>query len=315
MSRNGYNRISLMPFDFEIVQKLINSSLGQVATGAAFAGIVWKFFEKVEGILSDATKFEIAVWLVGVEVGKKVEPWPKTFAQVFENVFGQKHLSWKCFCWSGVFSFCVFTIVSAISTWVAYGQMGLFVSWVTNSYKDVLNCVGAVASGYGALLITRNILTLLGKTNNWSMWLVLIVFDFCLTSVFAIIAIVFWGSISNSLLELHREYGMSLTDLTTWSLLPDQAYYMVLNGLEKFWDGVRPTLFVPSSLTTGEWLSSTWPHYASALSTSVWLWLYAGSGFILKSAKRFDIGFQWFNSKADIEKNHCLQSALFLVGS
>ena len=36
--------------------------------------------------------------------------------------------------------------------------------------------------------------------------------------------------------------------------------------------------------------------------TSIWLWLYAGSGFLLKAARRFDIGFDWFNRKFDIEK-------------
>jgi formate/nitrite transporter FocA (FNT family) len=36
--------------------------------------------------------------------------------------------------------------------------------------------------------------------------------------------------------------------------------------------------------------------------TSIWLWLYAGSGFLLKAARRFDIGFAWFNHKFDIEK-------------
>jgi len=42
-----------------------------------------------------------------------------------------------------------------------------------------------------------------------------------------------------------------------------------------------------------------------------WLWLYAGSGFLLKCAHRFDIGFQWFNSKVDIE--HKPLSAIGLV--
>jgi len=36
--------------------------------------------------------------------------------------------------------------------------------------------------------------------------------------------------------------------------------------------------------------------------TSVWIWLYAGSGFLLKFARRFDRLFQWFNRKFDIEK-------------
>lgn len=36
--------------------------------------------------------------------------------------------------------------------------------------------------------------------------------------------------------------------------------------------------------------------------TSIWLWLYAGSGFLLRAARRFDIGFDWFNRKFDIEE-------------
>jgi hypothetical protein len=45
----------------------------------------------------------------------------------------------------------------------------------------------------------------------------------------------------------------------------------------------------------------TWLVYP-AFFTSIWLWLYGGSGFLLKAARRFDIGFDWFNRKFDIEK-------------
>ena len=47
-----------------------------------------------------------------------------------------------------------------------------------------------------------------------------------------------------------------------------------------------------------------------AFFTSVWLWLYAGSGFLLKAARRFDIGFQWFNRRFDIEKTEREPGAL-----
>jgi hypothetical protein len=79
------------------ITKLIQSPPGQLAAGGALAGIVWKFFERVEAVLTDDTKLAIAVWLLGVRVGQKVEPWPETFANVFDRVFGTKHLSWKCF--------------------------------------------------------------------------------------------------------------------------------------------------------------------------------------------------------------------------
>jgi len=48
--------------------------------------------------------------------------------------------------------------------------------------------------------------------------------------------------------------------------------------------------------------------------TSIWLWLYAGSGFLLKAARRFDIGFEWFNKHCDIEK-HPLQSIGLVSGA
>jgi hypothetical protein len=48
--------------------------------------------------------------------------------------------------------------------------------------------------------------------------------------------------------------------------------------------------------------------------SSAFLWLYAGSGFLLKAARRFDIGFQWFNRKFDIEKKP-LQSIGLVAGA
>src|ERR1035441_7523275 len=91
-----------MPDALTTITKLIQSPPGQLAAGGVLAGIVWKFFERVEAVLTDNTKLEIAVWLLGrKKVGPKVEPWPETFAKVFDRVFGTKHLSWKCF-WASI---------------------------------------------------------------------------------------------------------------------------------------------------------------------------------------------------------------------
>src|SRR5450432_3741568 len=79
------------------ITKLIQSPPGQLAAGGVLAGIVWKFFERVEAVLTENTKLEIAVWLLGVKVGQKAQPWPETFATVFDRVFGERILSWKCF--------------------------------------------------------------------------------------------------------------------------------------------------------------------------------------------------------------------------
>jgi hypothetical protein len=46
------------------ITKLINSPPGQLAAGGVLAGIVWKFFERVEAVVTDQTKLEITVSLV-----------------------------------------------------------------------------------------------------------------------------------------------------------------------------------------------------------------------------------------------------------
>src|SRR5713101_5946387 len=79
------------------ITNLINSPPGQVLAGSALAGIVWKFFERVEAALNEDTKLEIAVWLLGLKTAERIQNWPDTFAKVFDRVFGTKHLSWRCF--------------------------------------------------------------------------------------------------------------------------------------------------------------------------------------------------------------------------
>src|ERR1035441_1910915 len=87
-----------MPDTLTTITKLINSPPGQLAAGGVLAGIVWKFFERVEAVLNEDTKLEIAVWLLGrKKFGPRVQPWPDTFAKLFDRVFGSKHFSLRCF--------------------------------------------------------------------------------------------------------------------------------------------------------------------------------------------------------------------------
>ena len=86
-----------MPDTLTTITNLITSPPAQIAAGGVLAGIVWKFFEKVEAVLTDDAKLRIAVWLLELRTAQKVESWPETFANVFDRVFGKEHLSWKCF--------------------------------------------------------------------------------------------------------------------------------------------------------------------------------------------------------------------------
>ena len=103
---------------------LLDAQTAQTATNSVWAAIatqfglglglfygVQKFFDLVGDRLNEDTKLEIAVWLLGVEVGKRVEPWPDTFAKLFDRVFGKRHLSWTCFYRSCLASYSVFAVV------------------------------------------------------------------------------------------------------------------------------------------------------------------------------------------------------------
>jgi|ERR1017187_6238750 hypothetical protein len=91
------------------ITKIINSPPGVLVAGGVLAGIVWKFFERVEAVLTDQTKLEIARWLrvknleTGI-VADETVGWPETFAKVFDRVFGSSPLSWRCFYRSAIAS-------------------------------------------------------------------------------------------------------------------------------------------------------------------------------------------------------------------
>jgi hypothetical protein len=98
----------------ETFTRIINSPPGQLAAGGVLAGLVWKFFERVENILSDDTKREIAHWLLGIQTAKMLTSWPDTLASVFDRVFGTKHLSWRCFWRSSVASVASVGVISFV---------------------------------------------------------------------------------------------------------------------------------------------------------------------------------------------------------
>src|ERR1017187_6035012 len=153
----GLSRIiDILMTGLDTITKIINSPPGQLAAGGVLAGIVWKFFERVEAVLTDQTKLEIAVWLLGGKVGgPKVQPWPDTFAKVFDRVFGSRHISVRCFGLSALISFAV-GILLTIYAPSPYRTMPLAIQ-VREAFKQsaVTLLCGKVVADYFSLLSTR----------------------------------------------------------------------------------------------------------------------------------------------------------------
>src|SRR5258708_4170417 len=80
---------------FTTITTFINSPPGQVVAGGVLAGIVWKFFGRVENVLNEDTKLEIAVWLLGVRTAARGQSAPQSFISLADRMFGERKISWR----------------------------------------------------------------------------------------------------------------------------------------------------------------------------------------------------------------------------
>jgi hypothetical protein len=283
------------------IAKLINSPPGQLVAGGVLAGIVWKFFERVESVLTDQTKFEIAVWLVGFKTADKI-PWPDTFAKIFDRVFGKRHLSGRCFIRSAIASvlslgisffamYCFHPFMKlgfdlTISAWLGANH-----HFVALSLLFIIVLTANVLPDFVSLLETRYILarmrffasekSLLLQTTAM---IVLILVDLIVTYAIAFFASILGNILVTRLTLLMLQWkAEQMHSQDIWQ----NVGFLIFQGMvpfitvdaERFWWWIYPAFF-----------------------TSIWLWLYAGSGFLIKAARRFDIGFDWFNRKFDVER-------------
>jgi hypothetical protein len=262
------------------ITELLNKPPAQFLAGGVLAGIVWKFFRRVEGVLTDATKHEIARWLRvrNVETGivaEDTENWPDTFANLFDRVFGKKHLSWRCF-WRS----CLASFAAVFITFLASGGIHAwkndYLTAPTLAGWAVLILVINVLPDFLSLLESRLVLAMMGRTQKAVNWILLILIDFVLT------------------------FGIAFFACLVFAWLGGLFVYVYDQEPER--PPLSQSIFVARKIIGSGFGAATAMWFYPAFFTSIWLWLYAGSGFLLKAARRFDIGFDWFNRRFDIER-------------
>lgn len=260
-----------------------SGAIGIFVAGGALAMIVFGFFSWVESLLKPGVKVEIEGWLVGVKIGKKVEPWPETFAKVFDRVFGEKYLSWKCFGGSALATLVNVAICAPLWQFLN-PTFSILANRTTDAFTDAFTNLSVVSAfviliDFVMLIKTRFALRLLKGSES-------VVKASALTIGDTFVGL-FVGRIESFLIiwAVGQSYfGRRLSEV----LLAEKGFIPVGLALTI---GIYPALF-----------------------TSIWLWLYAASGFLLKAAKRFDIGFRWFSGTFDIGKKP-LQAIGFVAGA
>jgi hypothetical protein len=254
------------------VTKLLNSPPGQVVAGGVLFGVVYKLFERVENVLTDDTKLEIAVWLLGVKSAEKVTSWPRTFSKVFDAVFGLKHLSIVCFFRSCIVSSAILFLCYLHSFLQLRARLPtLHLTWHGTALVLGVGILANAMPDYLSLLKTRSLIGVLPAAPQ-RLWILVLALDVGIDVIFAYLSLIFATVLL--LFLTAGDYAQAVTMLP-WSI--SEAVHFRSPPEFLFW-------FYP------------------AFFTSVWLWLYASSGFILTIAGRFDLGLNWLNRHFDVEK-------------
>jgi len=249
---------------------------------AGLSGAIYGLFAKAGETVKDDSKKAVSKWLQNIELEKDAPNWPATFASLFDRVFTERHFSWKCFRRSSIASMSAVIFMILIFIVVNQGLVGTYVVEAKQSFKlDLTSFIGLflftiilnIFPDYISLLVSRYILKKMCDTQSGFRWCVLLIIDFFITPAIFI-------------LFLHGVFLFS--DL--FSSNPPasglgETMLKVLKGLDL--SSKRGML--------GIYLYTTF-------FTSVWIWFYAGSGFLIKLIVRGGIFLSFFRKHLNIEE-------------
>jgi hypothetical protein len=253
------------------------------------------YSKEVEEKLTDDTKLQIAIWLVGVNTTRTVENWPVTFTKMFDRMFGRQHVTWKCFWRSCIASYSALFVSGIVGAFLT--KYNLFKHLVIAPEFLVTALLGNVFTDYISLLQTRTFLALMNRSSKSHIYVILLVLDALITYSIACIGL----ALSSSAIMIYI--------LWHYNTLADRS--IILPYLRTVWRVIDVAVLSGALFKS---LQMNTMFIAPAFFTSIWLWLYAGSGFLLRTARHFDLGFMWFSGKFDIEQKP-LQSIGLVAGT
>jgi len=250
-------------------------------------GGLWVLFSHSEKVASPDAKKAITRWLKNVKLEGTPTTWPSTFVDVFDSIFGKKHLSWHCF-WRS----CVASLIAVIVVTSVWGVLrpkhfaGFFVDLRILLFSDVLLFFYGLAlvllnlfPDYVSLLESRYIIRRMSAVQHSpGRILSLLALDVVLTVsiflaalfLFVSTVVYYFGGTAEAVLGF---YALAIDDILSHGV---------------FLSSER------GSLSWGIFFYSTF-------FTSVWVWLYALSGLVVKLAGYLDIGFSRLKWFLDIE--------------
>lgn len=260
----------------------------------AILGGIWALFDRAETVVRPELRERLSAWLTCKRTVQGKD-WPALFAAMFDRVFGEKHLSRRCFRRSAIVSVLSVGIMILVTIAVLGAE-----DWRAISPFDELILIAIAFIGfavmlnvfpdYVSLLETRLLIRFMSTVSPFVHPLVLIV-DGLFTALLFFAVCWLASGLGYFLHILVPSKTISPPDPQFKAVLS-----MVINGAT-FWKGDRGALF-------GIFFYSTF-------STSVWIWLFVASSLVVRLLSTLRLSVRKIGSIFDVE-NKPLRSIGFV---
>ena len=241
----------------------------------SITGSLYGLFDKAGKVIDPESRQVVTRWLKNLDLPEK--NWPSMFVALFDRVFTERHLSWRCFRRSSAASFVAISLaVLAVdaSIFERVGVEGIFFNVLALFLFTLLI---NLLPDYLSLYETRLVLGFMAKPGGWIRTLALLIFDLAATMLISFVVgfVVLAGPfVSSTVKEIAETFWQGLT----------------FSGLDALGGIFIYTTFL----------------------TSVWLWLYALSGFLVKAIARSRKGLHFLQRHLNLEE-HPLRSMGFVL--
>lgn len=270
-----------------------------IGSWLSLTGGIYGLFDKAGKVVHPDTKKASAQWLKNLDLPEELPNWPAIFAETFDSVFTRKHLSWGCFWRSCVASVVAVAIVTL--TVAAVGGRSFFREEILESFGGagrttfflfaLFTLTYNLLPDYLSLFETRLVIGWIGKSNAGLRTLALLLFDVAATAlIFFVVGLV----VMTNLVAIIMSIFIS-TDVGTLTKMT-----------EAFWNGLRFSGSTPKAAGLGIFIYSTF-------FTSVWVWLYALSGFLIKLITRLRGGLHFLQKHLNLEEHPLRSMGLVLI--
>ncbi|PQJ26920.1 hypothetical protein BSZ35_18515 [Salinibacter sp. 10B] len=262
------------------------AGLGQVfayfGTWTLVCGGLVGLFRQGERLMTPESRAATADWILQEQFSETASGWPGAFTDLFDAVFTKDHLSWTCFQRSALASFAAVSLLG-----MSFVGLGLLDP--PRSGSELLPAFLLLASvnvfvDYASLFETRWILGHMGNTNRTSAHTGYLAADLVLTILCIVLPVSLFQIISSGVLA-----GSSILSFRFWEQL---VAYVLLFGEWFVQLSGRQGSEAPAVLSV---------MLFSTLFTSVWVWLYVGSGLLLRALRPLLEGLEWLKRVLDVE--------------